>query len=189
MRLFVGVRPPDPVLDEIAALVVGLRRSLGSGSEDALRWASRDQWHVTLRFLGEVDDPEPVVAALAHANLEATQATLGPVAKLLGRQVVSVPVGGLDALAAGVSTATAGFGRPPDDRSFHGHVTLARLRGRGRARGRGHGRGRPPWQLSNRDLAGPAIEAHWGVDAVALVRSHLSPDGARYEDLYVRSLP
>ena len=56
MRLFVGVRPPDEVLD----LIADLPRRAQAG----LRWTTRDQWHVTLRFLGEVEDPTVVVDAL-----------------------------------------------------------------------------------------------------------------------------
>jgi 2'-5' RNA ligase len=178
MRLFVGVRPAEPVLDRVAELVVGLRGSLSSRSEDALRWVSRDQWHVTLRFLGEVDDAEPVVAAIEQAPLRAAEAVLGPRAKLLGREVVCVPTGGLEALALGVVEATATLGQPPEPRPFHGHLTLAWLRRRGR-------RGRP---VRSRDLEGAAIDAHWMVDEVVLMRSRLGAGGPRYENLHVRSL-
>ncbi|MER3453020.1 MAG: RNA 2',3'-cyclic phosphodiesterase, partial [Acidimicrobiia bacterium] len=51
MRLFVAVWPPEEVLDVVAKLprpgVVGLR------------WTSREQWHVTLRFFGSVPEPAP----------------------------------------------------------------------------------------------------------------------------------
>ncbi|MGH9210009.1 MAG: RNA 2',3'-cyclic phosphodiesterase [Acidimicrobiales bacterium] len=178
MRLFVGVRPPGPVLDQVGELVAQLQGSLDRRSVGALRWASRDQWHLTLRFLGEVDDPEPVVTALDRAPIAPARAALGPATKVLGSQVVCVPAAGLEVLAAGVVAATASFGRPPGNRPFHGHLTVARLRGRPR-------RSRT---LKHHDLDGAAIEARWRVDEVVLVRSHLGSGGSRYENLHVRRL-
>jgi 2'-5' RNA ligase len=167
VRLFVAILPPDPVLDAVA----GLRRPERPG----VRWTTRAQWHVTLRFLGEVPDPGPVIAALDGARLAPCEARLGPAVAGLGREVVMVPVDGLDVLADAVVTATAGLGRPPEDRPFTGHLTLARVR-RGAPRG------------ARRGVVGEAIEARFPVTDVRLVRSHLGRDGARYEDLHVRAL-
>ena len=117
---------------------------------------------MTLRFLGEVDAPGPVAdalrrvpEALAAAGVGEVRATLGPrVAWFPGRQVLQVPVSGLDALAQAVVDATARWGRPPEDRPFSGHLTLARARGRARgpaglagraARRRMAGGGRSRW--------------------------------------------
>jgi 2'-5' RNA ligase len=69
VRLFVAVRPPDDILDAVAALP--------RPTHPGVRWTARDQWHVTLRFLGEVEDPTPVAAALAAAPLDSAPA--GPV--------------------------------------------------------------------------------------------------------------
>src|SRR5579875_2788807 len=52
MRLFVAIAPPAEVLDELDAVVLPLRAARGD-----LRWTGRDAWHVTLAFLGEVDEP------------------------------------------------------------------------------------------------------------------------------------
>lgn len=163
MRLFVAVRPPDDVLDAVA----GLARPERPG----VRWTGRDQWHVTLRFLGEVADPEPVVAALDAAQLAAGEAVVGPRVAALGPRIVCLPVAGLDDLASNVIAATRRLGDPPGDRRFRGHLTLARVR-QGRASA----------------LAGTGFEARFGVSDVRLIRSHLGPGGARYEDLYVRSV-
>jgi 2'-5' RNA ligase len=163
MRLFVAVWPPPEVVERLGEL----RR----GERPGVRWTTADQWHVTLRFLGEVDDPAPVIDALARAPLAPAEARLGPASKPLGRHAVAVPVAGLDDLARGIVVATAAFGTPPPDRDYHGHITLARLR---------HG--------NPRAVAGEPIEARWAVEDVLLVRSRLHPDGARYEDLYVRAL-
>src|SRR6266581_7583400 len=51
MRLFVAIAPPSAVLDELDARVAPFRaRRLD------LRWTNREAWHVTLAFLGQVDE-------------------------------------------------------------------------------------------------------------------------------------
>jgi 2'-5' RNA ligase len=173
VRLFVSVRPPDEVLDGIERAVARCRQ----GAPEGVRWPSRSTWHVTLHFLGEVADPDPVIAALAAARLPAkVEAELGPSTVRLGPHVVAAPVRGLDALAAAVTAAVGHLGQPPEDRPFRGHVTLVRLGRSGRRPGR----------------QAPCVEApvggRWTVGDVALVRSHLGSGPARYEDLFVRSV-
>lgn len=161
-RLFVAVWLPEPVLD----LLEQLPRPVDPG----VRWTRRDQWHVTLRFLGAVD-PDAALAALAGVSAEAAEAVLGPRTARLGRSVVVAPVAGLDAVAAAVIAATTTVGEPPDPRPFAGHVTLARLRDRPAC-----------------GVAGFAVSARFPVGAVHLVRSRLDHDGARYEILATHRL-
>lgn len=156
-RLFVAVWPPEDVLD----LVEALDRPAVHG----LRWTSRDTWHVTLRFLGQTD-LEPVVAALAGVHVPPATARLGPEVGRFGHRVLHVPVGGLDGVAEAVIGATAGLGRPPEDRPFAGHITLARV-----AKGA---------KVDLRRFAGAGVDGSWEVTEVCLVESRLSPSGARY---------
>jgi 2'-5' RNA ligase len=140
------------------------------------RWTTRDQWHVTLRFLGEVDDAllGDVASAVGGLGRLTVTARLGPAVELLGPRVVPIPVAGLDEVGSRVIDATAGFGRPPEDRPFRGHLTLARLKG-----------------VRRRDLApllGTPIDVAWTVEELHVVRSHLSPKGARYESVALVSL-
>src|ERR1700676_2084734 len=51
MRLFVAVTVPDKITGELEATVAPLRSSWPS-----LRWTGIDAWHLTLAFLGEVND-------------------------------------------------------------------------------------------------------------------------------------
>lgn len=161
-RLFVAVWPPDEVLD----LLAGLDRP----EVDGLRWSARHQWHVTLRFLGPVPEVEPVALALDGLSApRPVNAVLGPAVGHFGQRILHVPVGGIDDVAVGVVAATAGIGRPAEDRSFSGHVTLARVAKRG--------------NVDLRPLAGAPIAGEWEVGAVCLVESRLSPHGAHYEVL------
>jgi 2'-5' RNA ligase len=156
-RLFVALWPPADVLDALEALP---RLPLAGA-----RWTTRAQWHVTLRFLGSADGR---VAAAALDNLVATPCTaeLGPRPTRLGRGVLTLPVTGIDELAAAVVHATAHVGVPPDTRRFRGHLTLAESR-------RGHA-----------PRLDAELRASWPVTEVALVESHLHPAGARYDTVH-----
>lgn len=170
MRLFVAVWPPPSIVDAIAALE--------RPPVDRLRWTVPDQWHVTLRFLGDVQDDEVtgVVEALDHVDPTPTTAVMGPETGRFGNRILHVPVAGLDAVAAEVVSATAPFGQPPDDRPFHGHLTLARV---------GRGKGRGP---DLRPFVGRRLEGEWPVGGLTLVRSRLGSHGSRYEVVHQRPL-
>ena len=51
MRLFVAVTPPPEALDELRSATAAMR-----SAHPELRWSLPAQWHLTLAFLGEVDD-------------------------------------------------------------------------------------------------------------------------------------
>lgn len=175
MRLFVAVQPPEDVVGQVSELVTALREGdATSGDEDlpGMRWTSRDQWHVTLRFLGEVDDPAEVIDALDGVRLDPpghVGAMIGPKVELLGQSVVCVPVAGLDEIAHKVAEATEDIGEPPSPRPFNGHLTLARLPRRQR--------------VKTASWVGYPFFASWAVGEVQVVRSHLQDDGSRYEVL------
>ena len=63
-----AVWPPEEVLD----LIGGLARPEVEG----LRWTTRDQWHVTLRFFGEAK-LEDALGALRRVSAESTVAEMG----------------------------------------------------------------------------------------------------------------
>ncbi len=136
MRLFVAIAPPPAVLDELDALVEPLR----SRRQD-LRWTNREAWHVTLAFLGQVDEsavakllPRVGSAARRHGNIQLAFAGAGafPAA---GRANVlwsglSGDCGPLARLAESVAAGASHAGAPPPDkgRRFQPHLTLARCR-------------------------------------------------------------
>ncbi|MZE53164.1 RNA 2',3'-cyclic phosphodiesterase, partial [Streptomyces sp. SID5770] len=53
MRLFAAVLPPPERLDELGQVVDRLHRLPGA---DGVRWTARAGWHLTLAFMGEVED-------------------------------------------------------------------------------------------------------------------------------------
>jgi 2'-5' RNA ligase len=154
-RLFVAAELPDEVRRALLAAVD--RRP-----EPGVRWVPPEQWHVTLRFLGDADEAD-AAAALDGVDAPPATAVIGPRVSRLGRTVVCLPVAGLDELAASVAAATATVGQP-EDRRFAGHLTLARLRRRAAC-----------------GVTGTPFRARFEVGEVVLVRSTLDPDGARHE--------
>lgn len=142
-----------------------------------MRWTTAEQWHVTLRFLGALDDERGAAVAdavgAAAAALEPCQAVLGPATARLGRGTLMVPVSGLDDVAAAVWGATRPLVPADDDHAFTGHLTVARGRGR---------RAVPP------HLSGQAVEGSWTVSEIAIVQSRLDATGARYETVATAAL-
>ena len=162
MRLFVAVWPPDDVLDVLAAM--------DRPQIDGLRWTRREQWHITLRFLGEVGDAVEVVSAVeaAAASLARAEATMADETARFGRSIVHVTVGGFGTWAATIAAATGELGsHRPESRPFHGHVTLARNRAGDIRKATG--------------LPLPPGRRTWAATEVCVVRSRLSPAGAEYE--------
>jgi 2'-5' RNA ligase len=165
-RLFVAVWPSDEILSLIAALP--------RPEVEGLRWTTRDQWHVTLRFFGSVE-LESASTALRSVSAPATTAVLGPETGRFGKRVLHVPVAGLDAVAKAVVEATEEVGKPPEPRPFSGHLTLARARDRRRG-------------VDLRPFVGTPVSATWPVSQVCLVESRLSSKGANYEVVETVSL-
>ncbi|MEN9505361.1 MAG: hypothetical protein RI958_1287 [Actinomycetota bacterium] len=156
-RLFVAVWPPDDVVEQLTLL--------HRKDQRGVRFVRPENWHITLRFLGETD-PGSVTRALDRLPLGAATARLGPGVDVLAERALVVPVEGLDVLADAVAAATRDLGQPPR-RRFVGHLTVARVK---------------PYAAMPRAL-GSLVDAEFDVDEIALVQSRLDPDGARYETL------
>jgi RNA 2',3'-cyclic 3'-phosphodiesterase len=174
-RAFVAVELPDEILDAVAARVERC-----AAVKPTLRWARRAQWHVTLQFLGAVDDAHAVQDALREAvrGVPAFDVRLGGGGAFPQPRRGSVlwlgvgeGAGELGTLAAAVTSATArlGFGNEP--RPFRPHVTLARSRDAADLR--------PVVDALGDEPAGPT----WRVEDVVLLASETRPEGARYSEV------
>ena len=163
-RLFVALWPPDDVVAHL--------EELHRKDQVGARFLPPENWHVTLRFVGDAD-PNDVAAALDAARFEPTEVRLGPAVDVGGERTLFVPATGAEALAAEVVRVTRDLGTERIRPRFLGHVTIARLKKRANM----------PRAL------GELVEASWRPDAVALVESTLRPDGARYETLTTWPVP
>jgi 2'-5' RNA ligase len=156
-RLFIAVWPPEDVAAELS--------TLHRKDQRGVRFVSPENWHITLRVLGEAD-PNEVIDALDGTPYEPTRAHLGPAVDVISDRALVVPVDGLDALAERVTERTRRIGEPPRKR-YVGHLTLARVK---------------PHVPMPRTL-GALFSADFDVDKIALVHSRLDPDGAQYDTL------
>lgn len=156
-RLFLAVFPPVEVMD----LLGGLERPEVEG----VRWTGREQWHITLRFLGEAEQGEAEDSLQGFRGPVST-VQLGPASRRLGARVLVLPADGLSELAAEVRARTAALGQPQDRRDFTGHLTLARARKRVPG-----------------IVVGLPFDAQFQATELCLVSSQLHPDGARYSRL------
>jgi 2'-5' RNA ligase len=130
MRLFVAVTPPPDAVGQLRSATAEVR-----SAHPELRWSRPEQWHLTLAFLGSVDDRARVDvterlgrAAARHAPL--TLALHG--AGRFGDRVLWTHVTGdvepLRRLTASVRAAARRARLPVEDRPYRPHLTLARGR-------------------------------------------------------------
>lgn len=154
-RLFVAITIPGPV----SAALSALPRPAVPG----LRWTTPDQWHITLRFLGDCN-PSEADEALREVAWPVMTVRLGPATARLGSQILMLPAAGTDDAARKARHATRHVA-PRETRRYRGHLTLARYRGRGRLPAA---------------LTGTPLTQSFPVESVALMESRLRPEGARY---------
>lgn len=126
MRLFVALAIPDTVAQSLLLL---------QGGVPGARWQSRDQLHLTLRFVGEVDgrDARALADALAGIDAPAFDLQLHSVGQFGNKLPHALWAGVrpnplLDHLQRKVDSAIRRVGAPADAHKFNPHVTLARLR-------------------------------------------------------------
>ncbi len=126
MRLFVGIDLPHELRIELASL----RTSLPGA-----RWVPEENWHLTLRFVGEVtpnqaEDVDLALATLRGKRFALTLTGLGTHTRN-GREVAlwagveRSPA--LEHLQNKVETAMQRAGLAPERKRFMPHVTVARL--------------------------------------------------------------
>jgi 2'-5' RNA ligase len=169
-RLFVAVALDDDARHRLA-------HDLGDPGVWPGRPVRPQNWHLTLRFLGDTD---PVAADRLFAALD--EADLGPAFRFrwsgLGAfpnprkaTVLWVGIGEgsdrLQDLAERARTAVEDAGFAPEDRPFVPHLTLGRIR--------------PPADVRSLIEGAEAPSGSVAVDDVVVYRSRLGPAGARYE--------
>lgn len=126
-----ALTPPDEVTEALRAITAALRELAPE-----LRWTRPQQWHLTLAFLGEVDDA--LVDELTR-RLDRAAARHPPLSLFLGgggrfgHRVLWTRVQGdrdnLRRLAGSAAAAARRSGLPVEDRPYRPHLTLARAAG------------------------------------------------------------
>ena len=124
-RLFLGLELPPAQTDALSDLQTGL---------PDLRWIDPADFHVTLRFLGDIgaSAADDLVEILATRTRKAPTIRLGELATFGGLKPRSLyasvaPDDRLSGLAEHLERLCRRFGHRPETRRFTPHVTIARL--------------------------------------------------------------
>ncbi len=165
-RLFVAIRPPEPVRGRLLDMMGGIQNA---------RWQDEDQLHLTLRFIGAVDRhrAEDIAAALGSVHHPPFDLALAGVGSFMKRGVGTLWAGvaphhELKPLHKKVDQACLRVGIEPDTRAYHPHLTIARI-----------GRGAGPVEPFVERWAGLS-GAPFRVDHICLYESRLGSGGATY---------
>ena len=126
-RLFTALEIPSPVAVSLATLRGGLQGA---------RWIDTENYHITLRFIGDVDErtARDVEFALASIRRPSLTVTLDQLVSFGGDKPRAVvvrarPEPALIELQAEQERLLRRLGLPAEPRKYAPHVTLARLRG------------------------------------------------------------
>ncbi|WP_027285175.1 RNA 2',3'-cyclic phosphodiesterase [Rubritepida flocculans] len=128
MRLFVALTLPEAVRDRLASLTLRI---------PGLRWVPPENYHLTLRFIGEVpafqcEEVDLALAAIRARPFDLALAGLGVFEKqgrVQSLHALAERSPALSHLQAKIETALQRAGLPPERRRFTPHVTLARCEG------------------------------------------------------------
>jgi 2'-5' RNA ligase len=178
MRLFIAADVPDPVRDALAAEQARMKSAL-AGSGSSVKWVKPEHAHLTLVFMGNVEDAR-VPAVIDAIGADVDQPPFDALFEGAGvfpprgaPRVLWVGVGigepELMALQHVLASRVAALGLAIEDRAFHPHLTLARWR-ESRSSDRHRALAAAP--------AGVVARAH--VDGATLYHSRLSPSGPTY---------
>jgi 2'-5' RNA ligase len=168
LRLFVALPLPHALLEALARI---------QQAPFPARWQTNAQFHLTLGFVGDVNERDVAALDAALSGVQAPPLALnlagvghfakdGRAHSLWAGVAPREPV---SALAGKVADACRRAGCPVETRRFVPHITVARLRMDEQAI--------VPWLIANGTLTSVAVT----VDRFGLYHSHLSRDGSRYD--------
>jgi RNA 2',3'-cyclic 3'-phosphodiesterase len=173
LRLFVAVSLPPPVEDRVEVVLDKVSRY------PEIKWASRSQFHVTLRFIGDFDQEKlPRLeqclneAATSFGPFEAEIKGLDAFPKLKYPKVLFAPITdgkeSFTKLSRIISSRIQVLGIGRDDKDFRAHLTLGRVREKQNASA----------AIQALRESGLALGVGWKVNRFSLFQSRLTPEGA-----------
>jgi 2'-5' RNA ligase len=153
----------------------------------SVRWVAPESLHLTLAFLGNIDDRKAeqvehvlVNTASHHARFDMVLQGIGAFPSVRRARVWWAGIADeprLLALQADVERGLEIIGFRPEARAWSPHITLGRATG-------GGVRGRSPDDI----IRAFEHDARVPVESIDLMQSHLSPRGARYERVLAAGL-
>lgn len=166
-RLFVGLEVPEEIGQRIALLRGGLHGA---------KWIDVENYHITLRFFGDIDErtADEIADYLLRIRRRAFAIAITGIGAFGGRQPHSVfaaiePNPALMELQAELERMAQRFGFEPEGRKYTPHITIARTKG-------AQGRDVAQWlDLRAGFRAGPFV-----ADSFVLFSSKASTGGGPY---------
>ena len=126
-RLFTGIEIPADISERLALLRGGI---------PGARWIDKENYHITLRFIGDIDmrTADEVADALGRIDRTAFPVTIDGIGSFGTRKPHSIiariqPTRPLLELQAEQERLMQRLGLPAEQRKFTPHITLARVRG------------------------------------------------------------
>jgi len=182
IRSFIAIELPD----ELKLALKQLEARLKLGEQPSVKWVDPDSIHLTLKFLGNIaiDRTGEITKVMEEAaqgispfHLEVKD--LGVFPNLKRAQVAWVGISGevdkLGQFQQRIESNLARLGFAPESRSFTPHLTLARVRNQASSDER---------QRFGQLIADTKFEAGTiEVDAISLMRSQLTREGAIYSQI------
>jgi len=172
MRAFLGMDVPESTRRVLSGIRVKLDQT--SAAYPGLRWTSSENLHLTVRFLGDIEES---VGDMLTSRLRGSLRAFGPV--LLQVEGISwFPARNPTVLAAGLASSqrlqelfdiveseVVSAGLPSESRSPHPHITVARLR---------------PRETNCLPKIDEQVNAEFWCRELILFQSRLLPTGAQY---------
>ncbi len=184
IRTFIAFETPAPVREKVLSLQARLRQSRAD-----VRWESGDKFHITIKFLGDVEEsllPEILGlterVARGHGGFEVIYTGLGAFPNTTRPRVVWIgcenPDGVLLRFKNSLDAELAPKGFEIEERAFHPHLTLGRVKGAG-------GLHHLTPMLENLTFEPQSIK----VADIVVMKSKLQPGGSIYTVLKKIHLP
>lgn len=127
LRLFLAI----PIPEDVACRLLALESDVPGAA-----WRTAEQYHLTLRFIGEVDEPtaRDIDTELGRIAAAPFDIALSGVGSFGGKEPTALWAGvdappDLHRLAASCEAAIRNAALPPEPRKYKPHVTLAYLNG------------------------------------------------------------
>ncbi|HQG30951.1 MAG TPA: RNA 2',3'-cyclic phosphodiesterase [Deltaproteobacteria bacterium] len=173
IRTFIALEIPREIKVYLGEIISGLRQK-----NRGVKWVQPEGLHITLKFLGNIDEGlvpslsrELAALAAAFPAAHVSLSRLGAFPDAKRPRVIWAGLIGDTAILADIAAKTdqicTSLGMEPEKRPFRAHITIGRLK--------------LPTVV---DLAQEIRERDFTINHVILYKSELTPSGARYSVLH-----
>jgi RNA 2',3'-cyclic 3'-phosphodiesterase len=189
MRAFIAIELPQQVKDRLSRIQARLKKS-----EADVKWVQPQNIHLTLKFLGEIDEIllekiKEILINLAkdNAQFQIVVSYVGAFPSLSSARVIWVGLKEGDeqtkALANGLEERIEKIGIPREERAFSSHITIGRARS-----GLNRDKLTQELKILGENFWNETEGLQFCVDKITLLKSTLTPKGPIYEILKEASL-